>query len=375
MNANVLHKNQATNQVYKRKSNASKMFYLGNDCKKPENSDSLLMPSTSEDSVNDYIQTFKPSFTSKNTILDNNMCKNISMSNFEDLRKFGIALRKALNRSSTKITYFDDNQVQNAYDNLTYVSSIDVLNDQSDPMQNCGLLTVPNGTQNDDVLKKTLKSIKRKDKLKKTRKSESFRDATQNQSHMTSVEDLDESRKQLEKQLKKKYRSKSYARSIRRAKTVYYLNQRSKSLEDLTNASSNIKSRYTSELDIENGLNKKCNSTMSSCSSFTTGCASDLSSSYFHELSDLSPDVYDSDSIYSDSVLLKNVDWDAYLPELANVSTNSLLVHTWAEFKREKNFLQNEFYSSSSDDESEDNQIETACTCICCSLKKHFEIN
>jgi hypothetical protein len=311
------------------------MFYLSSDethkqkfnCQN-EKPDRLLMPSTSEESVDDYIQTFKPSFIGKNIqghskAINSHTCKKVNASDFDQLREFGIALRRALSRPKTILSCVGDDFAQNAYNNLTYVSSVDEINEPG-YVQNFALPVSTNkDNQNEDALKKTLKSIKRKDKLRQTqRKSLSCRN-----NKTSSIQELEENTKEFEKKLKKKYRCKSYARSIRRAKTVYYLNQRSKSLEDLTKSTGGHKSRHVSEWDISNGIDRKHggDSVSTSCSSFTTGCASDLSSSYFHELSDLSPEIDDSDSIYSDSVLLKNFDWDAYLPDIQNVRKSELL--------------------------------------------------
>lgn len=315
----------------------------------------------------------------------NNLSNNNNNSNrnevikFEDLQKFFIILRKTLNKMLLKQNdnsnqsnnqYIKQNQLL-AFDNLTYTSSIESINEMSNESTsvNASVKTKSSqkshNTNNSDLLsKKTLKSIKRKDKLKKEtqlkpvdendvetiqpvnqnasntsnarrgrsrsrQRGEQNKDKTTKKSNnnQTSnnnselVESICISNKEFEKQLRRKYRCKSVARSIRRAKTVYYLNRRSKSLENLTSLTLNeLKLKFPDEDDEK--LNKmalsKANSIMSSCSSFTsaTSCASDLSSSYFNELNNWSPELSDSDSFDSDSISLEDVDWDANLPDL-----------------------------------------------------------
>ncbi len=121
---------------------------------------------------------------------------------------------------------------------------------------------------------------------------------------------------EYEKRLRKKFRMKALSRSLRRAKSVYYCNIRSKSMEDLTaeekslfKAGSNMSLCFAqnTKLSRSSRLNS-CNSSMESCIS---GLASDISSSYFHELSDWSPDFSscESDSSKEDE-LFESIDWE-----------------------------------------------------------------
>jgi hypothetical protein len=273
--------------------------------------------------------------------------------NFEDLKFFSMLLRKTLGKIKIKQDFNEihaknDEQKNQflAFDNLTYSSSVEDLSSnipnrttrQSEHQQQ---QQEQKSGQTDALSKKTLKSIKRKDKLKKeikvanndntsinvadTRQGSRSRQRKQTAEQTAENEDLVLSNKEFEKQLRRKYRCKSVARSIRRAKTVYYRNRRSKSMENLSALSlAELKLKYPEEKDEH--LNKlaisRANSIMSSCSSFTsaTSCASDLSSSYFHELSDWSPNFSDSESVDSNSISLEDVDWDANLPELPLVS-------------------------------------------------------
>ncbi len=110
---------------------------------------------------------------------------------------------------------------------------------------------------------------------------------------------------------------KALSRSLRRAKSVYYCNIRSKSMEDLTaeekslfKAGSNISlcfANQNNKLSRSSRFNS-CNSSMDSC---VSGLASDISSSYFHELSDWSPDFSscESDSSKEDE-MFESIDWE-----------------------------------------------------------------
>jgi hypothetical protein len=280
---------------------------------------------------------------------------------FEDYQKFVILLRKTLNKIKIKQEFdeiytkkkYQTNNCDNilAFDNLTYSSSVEDLttnshlndiNKQEKPKPQHQLLA-----KDDTLCKKTIKSIKRKDKLKKetkvvnnentsiivsdmTKHNSRSRQPKQQQQPQQATEisrvidihdDLSLSNKEFEKQLRRKYRCKSVARSIRRAKSVFYRNRRSKSLESLSAlALVDLKLKFPEEN--EEVLNKlatsRANSIMSSCSSFTSmaSLASDISSSYFHELSEWSPNFSDSDSVESNSLSLDFVDWEANLPDL-----------------------------------------------------------
>ena len=305
--------------------------------------------------LNDYFNVlFSTSSISKFELLS---CKYISklfnyygrhkFNEFEDLQKFFILLRKTLNKIKIKQefdeTYAKQANINNnflAFDNLTYSSSIEDLA-ENNPLNAKKQKPQQQLLANDVLSKKTIKSIKRKDKLKKETKvisnentsiivsdntrhnSRSRQPKKQNQVTETVpvVEIHDEltlSNKEFEKQLKRKYRCKSVARSIRRAKSVFYRNRRSKSLESLSAlALADLKLKFPEENEeVLNKLaNSRANSIMSSCSSFTSAAslASDISSSYFHELSEWSPNFSDSDSADSNSISLDDIDWEANL--------------------------------------------------------------
>jgi hypothetical protein len=313
------------------------------------------------------------------------------------------------------------NQFCLAFDNLTYFSSIESdlpLHTTKHEQLDLALVSSENESDQDDndefnmevkqaivnalanpsesALKKTLKSIKRKDKLKKSSgctfgsssnvqnevltddddndndndddeemlfdknkisfrltivnkplsssvltKTKSMPDLTQLQNDEKPLrlaeprvqqekaqDDVMISNSEYEKQLKKLLRNKSFSRSLRRAKTVYYRNRRSKSIEDLSIEERNTYlARINSNLNF-NLLKHKRNSTQSassvhsSCSSSGTsnGLASDISSSYFHELSDWSPEFNTSNSESSQEELFHNVDWDAKFSSIVFVS-------------------------------------------------------
>jgi len=211
-------------------------------------------------------------------------------------------------------------------------------------------------TPNENILKKTIKSIKRKDKLKKSNKHTCeddvytvFSDAEQktsgqknedNERDMTRESDGEAeseakknfkllqstiTNKDLDKKIRRKCRSKSVARCMRRAKAVFYRNRLTKSLEDLTCDFGDLKNKYRSEQELNESINKqlsKANSFMSSCSSFTSGVPSDISSIYFHELSEWSPDLSESESVSSD-ISFDNIDWDAQFPDLSEYYSSS----------------------------------------------------
>lgn len=234
---------------------------------------------------------------------------------FEDLQKASFILRKALkdiksitnsnslNLSSSSNASSISEDTYLAFDNLTYSSSVESLNQNK--------LSV-------EWKKTTLKSIKRKDKMKKVPvRAEPIRSLI----HAKSMPSLDTkliSNNEYEKQLRKLFRNKSLNRSIRRAKSVYYRNRRSKSLEDLTveeriNFLRNTSSSY---LKLNSARRSRSRSIDSSSSNASTGLASDISSSYFHELSDWSPEFSSSDSESSEDFL----DWQGNLSGLAFVS-------------------------------------------------------
>ena len=339
---------------------------------------------TKTQDFNDYLNVFFSSSSSLIAKLDLHKCRYISkfsnyykkheLNNFEDLQKVFILLRKSLNKIKIKQDFnelekkrdldYNNQQLPKtnnnflAFDNLTYSSSVeDLTSCLTDKSKNYGDLEKPKQPHqqllaNDALFKKTLKSIKRKDKLKKETKSGNNNTSelkVENTSISTSEikrqeresrsrqpkqhqivqpadsvdinEELIASNKEFEKQLRRKYRCKSVARSIRRAKSVFYRNRRSKSLESLSAlALVDLKLKYPEQNeDLLNKLATSCaNSIMSSCSSFTsaTSCASDISSSYFHELSQWSPNFSDSESVDSNSLSLEDVDWEANLPDL-----------------------------------------------------------
>lgn len=331
----------------------------------------------------------------------NSMDKLLSnMSKFEDLQKAGFILRKALKEmksheaqdsflnissssscnSSSVGNENHDKTIELAYDNLTYFSSVEDLNEGKDELvKNINNLASNNkrcqnlNQINTEIIKKTLKSIKRKDKAKKTVATneqdellDSIKEYNESNSelsqenlnsnennlvsnpkptlvHAKSMPDLsvcvnaggDEPAEQIvlekaandneiisnseyEKRLRKMFRNKSLSRSLRRAKSVYYRNQRSKSLEDL---SAEDRSAFLLKAGFNFNLNGACfknrlsrmnsSSSVSSCSSATSiGLPSEISSSYFNELSDWSPEFSDSNSEQSDDEF-NNADWDA----------------------------------------------------------------
>ena len=113
---------------------------------------------------------------------------------------------------------------------------------------------------------------------------------------------------EFEDKLKKLVRNKSLCRSLRKAKFVYLRNRRSKSLEDLSAEdramfSLNSSSKVMLKLS-RNSLSGSQNSfgfeNSSSCSSSAISLISDISSSYFHELNDWSPEFSDDDESDSD---------------------------------------------------------------------------
>lgn len=245
---------------------------------------------------------------------------------FEDLQKASFILRKALrdircitngsnsnslnlsSSSSSNGSSISENEAQFtslAYDNLTYSSSIESLNQTK---------------INQDLKKTTLKSIKRKDKLKKV--PPKIEPVLSHAKSMPSLEPKLISNNEYEKQLRKLFRNKSFNRSMRRAKSVYYRNRRSKSLEDLT-----VEEKISFLMNTNSSYLKLSSSKLSrsrsidSCSSTTSnGLASDISSSYFHELSDWSPDFSSSESEASENGLFDSVDWDTNFSSLAFVS-------------------------------------------------------
>jgi len=216
-----------------------------------------------------------------------------------------------------------------AYENFTYLSSDeDSTQYKSKPDQKHPdkLLVI-----NSDVLKKTLKSIKRKDRLKKTTNSDylvqskaftkSMSDLTDTLNANTSTNQANQTQNRLqsvtsneyEKLLRKELRNTVLSRSLRRAKSVYYRNIRSKSLEDLSSEErDNYLMRSASHLKI-NGKNVQTNSmsSLNSCSSSTSNVIS-ISSSHYRDLNDLNElNSYETDS--SEDELLDVFDWDANL--------------------------------------------------------------
>ncbi|CAF0725656.1 unnamed protein product [Brachionus calyciflorus] len=248
---------------------------------------------------------------------------------FEDLQKASFILRKALkdirsitndsnsnsldiSSSSSSISENEQNTNESlAFDNFTYSSSIESLSQTN---------------LNQEWKKTTLKSLKRKDKLKKDSINQTSRKniVLYHAKSMPSLEAIVISNNEYEKQLRKVFRNQSLNRSIRRAKSVYYRNRRSKSLEDLTveekiNFLMNSESSY---LRINSTKFIKSRSIDSYSSATSNGLASDISSSYFHELSDWSP-VFSSESDLSDDGLFNNVDWDKNLSNVAFSDFNS----------------------------------------------------
>lgn len=131
---------------------------------------------------------------------------------------------------------------------------------------------------------------------------------------------------EYDKRLRKKFRSKALTRSLRRAKSIYYCNMRSKSLEDLTadekklfKAGSNISLCYLAQKPkLSRGSRLNCHS---SIESGISALASDISSSYFHELSDWSPDFSSCESDSSDdNDIYQNLDWQKNFSNLSMVS-------------------------------------------------------
>lgn len=250
--------------------------------------------------------------------------KNIeTMQNFHDLQKANVHLRQLLKQAKRE-TQMEHTEYL-AFTNLTYLSS-----DEDDTNLNkLGQETA--GQLNSEILKKTLKSIKRKDRLKKQTETLSLNKeltksmpdlamiAMKQQDAETVLETKSKeqiSNSEYEKMLRKQYRNKAFSRSLRRAKSVYYRNIRSKSLEDLTNeeradylmkAAANFsKIKMLKKTSRSNSV-----ASMNSCSSMTSNAIS-ISSSHFRELNDWSPEFssYDSDSSEDE---LDNFDWDANL--------------------------------------------------------------
>lgn len=227
---------------------------------------------------------------------------------FEDLQKASFILRKALrdirsitstssksqclNLSSSSNNSSISEETCIAYDNLTYSSSVESLNQ--------------NKLNQADWKKNTLKSIKRKDKMRKVPVRAETNSCLVHAKSMPSLETKLISNNEYEKQLRKLFRNKSLNRSMRRAKSVYYRNRRSKSLEDLSaeEKMNFLKNTSSSYLRL-NDVNRSRSRSIDSCSSnaTSTGLASDISSSYFHELSDWSPDFSSSESDSSEDCI------------------------------------------------------------------------
>ena len=183
----------------------------------------------------------------------------------------------------------------------------------------------PTSVASSDLFKKTLKSIKRKDRLKKNQAStvreSDVANTLLNKQSLKPAQSMPDLTKEIskpalqvnelitnneyEKRLRKKFRTETLSRSLRRAKSVYYRNIRSKSLEDLTieeslqhikikSSNSNLNLCFMPKQSKLAKLSKlNLNSSTESCIS---GLASDISSSYFHELSDWSPEFSSSES-------------------------------------------------------------------------------
>lgn len=235
------------------------------------------------------------------------LCK---LDKFEDLQKASFILRKALkdirsittaskpqclNLSSSSNNSSISEEACIAFDNLTYSSSVESLNQNK---------------LNQEWKKNTLKSIKRKDKMRKVPVRTESNKSLVHAKSMPSLESKLISNNEYEKQLRKLFRNKSLNRSIRRAKSVYYRNRRSKSLEDLSaeekiNFLKNTSSSYLRLNDVNRSRSRSIDS---SCSSnVSTGLASDISSSYFHELSDWSPDFSSSESDSSEDCIFFDI--------------------------------------------------------------------
>ncbi len=238
-----------------------------------------------------------------------------------------------------------------AYENLTYLSTDEEEDDNENKitansnMNRSKLGQDVSGQLNADILKKTLKSIKRKDRLKKTPQTTTTSTTTnaeistenKNSNLTKSMPDLattattkiDEinvnlileqkkqqqdmiSNSEYEKQLRKQFRNKVLSRSLRRAKCVYYRNIRSKSLEDLTGEE---RQNFLFNL---NKIKTSSKTSLNSCSSATSNAVS-ISSSHFRELSDWSPEFSSCELDSSDDELLNNFDWDANLTGLSQI--------------------------------------------------------
>ena len=240
-----------------------------------------------------------------------------------------------------------------AYENLTYLSTDEEEDDENND-DNENKITANSNTNrsklgqdisgqlNADILKKTLKSIKRKDRLKKTPQTTTTNAeiSTENKNSnlaksmpdlaTTTTTKIDEinvnliieqkkqqqqdmiSNSEYEKQLRKQFRNKVLSRSLRRAKCVYYRNNRPKSLEDLTG-----EERKNFLLNL-NKIKTSSKTSLNSCSSVASNAVS-ISSSHFRELSDWSPEFSSCELDSSDDELLNNFDWDANLTGLSQI--------------------------------------------------------
>lgn len=261
--------------------------------------------------------------------------------------------RKALFETMNKESSDMKSDVQGlAFENFTYHSSCEDDLNSIDQRKSC---TSQVAQINSELLKKTIKSIKRKDKLRKntvinpnennlscgigslahgcsmpdlsnignqnnSNEVEFYIDEPDNEiiEHETREYVLEKkqdefiSSHEYEKKLRKFFRNKSLSRSLRRAKSVYYRNIRSKSLEDLSvedrnlflmNENSNLCMKIQNHMrklskSREGGSQLSINSSSSLSSN---GFISDISSSYFHELSDWSPDFSSSESESSEN--------------------------------------------------------------------------
>ena len=325
-------------------------------------------------------------YTSKNIQIMNKISqmdtkKFDELNKFEELQKIGVLLRKALtevkltpqtcsqvnghkskfssnspttsdycsssnNNSCMNSAEFKEDEFKDlAFDNFTYMSSIEDLNETNLKQQKHII--------NNEILKKSLKYIKRKDRLKKNQLSTNddsigidndCEDTEENivldkivpeiiclKETSNQNEKLKDENQQItsnsdyEKRLKAIFRNKSFSRSLRRAKTVFYRNQRSKSLEDLSveeRASYLAKAGSTRNLSTRLARLSRHNSSSSvdSHSSATSnGLASDISSSYFHELNDWSPEFSLSDSDASEDAFFSNLDWENNIGNVALV--------------------------------------------------------
>jgi hypothetical protein len=216
---------------------------------------------------------------------------------------------------------FDSSSYCLAYDNLTYSSSIEDLSAPSQlPLPQTLSNLTNNASSNESLLKKRLKTIKRKDKLRKKMDDQKLSSNSKNKFHedendfllsrTKSLPDLcsamnsfqiESEEMNFEQKIRKLFEDKTLSKSRKRANFLYLLNknsnQRCKSLENVSrnNANKLITSLSLSSLSTSTRMlmklpkNSPYFSTTTTTESTCTSMASlwsDFSSNYLNELNE-----------------------------------------------------------------------------------------